>query len=201
MPFQNVSDLPPRIKSQFGAEGQRAFLGAFNSAFDGTCKDDPNREGCAFGVATAAAKKAEKSIHGPGDDKRRKKFAADVRVFKADHERQIMFGVVLEPEFEDTQGDVITAEDVELAAHRFAAAYALGKAQLGLDHEVLMDRDDAVLVETYIAPVEFESGGMTIRKGAWVIGVHIPDVALWKSVQEAERTGFSIGGSGVREAA
>ena len=58
MPYSKISELPPAVKKAYDKKGQEAFLAAFNSAFNGTCKDDKNREGCAFAIAHSAAQKA-----------------------------------------------------------------------------------------------------------------------------------------------
>jgi cation transport regulator ChaB len=58
MPYSKISELPPAVKKAYTKKGQEAFLAAFNSAFDGTCKDDKEREACAFAIAHSAAQKA-----------------------------------------------------------------------------------------------------------------------------------------------
>ena len=59
MPFASNADLPDRVRSRFGEHEQTIYRKAFNSAFDGTCKDggrQGDREGCSFAVAAAAVK-------------------------------------------------------------------------------------------------------------------------------------------------
>lgn len=60
MPYKSISDLPPTT-SKLSAKQKRAFLHAFNSAWDGTCKDSKDKEACAARVAWSAAGKAAKS--------------------------------------------------------------------------------------------------------------------------------------------
>ena len=65
MPYSSTEDLPESVRSALPDGGQRIFLAAFNTAFEGTCKNDPDLEECANRVAWAAVKeKYEKS----GDD-------------------------------------------------------------------------------------------------------------------------------------
>ncbi len=54
------------------------------------------------------------------------------------------------------------------------------------------------MVESFLAPVEFEEGGQTIRKGSWVLAVKVFDDELWESVKSGERTAFSIAGTAER---
>jgi len=56
MPYSSVEDLPESIRSALPDGGQRIFLAAFNAAFEGTCKNDPDLEECANRVAWAAVK-------------------------------------------------------------------------------------------------------------------------------------------------
>jgi cation transport regulator ChaB len=184
-----MSELPESVREKFGASAQRAFLAAFNSAYDGTCAErGDERDSCAFAVATAAAKNVKK---------------ADVaqfgKVVKADDEKQILFMPVLVPDVEDTQGDIPPADEIEMAAHGFAKEYVMGQAELGLDHSgVILNRDQASIVETWIEKADVEYGDETIPKGTWMLGIHIPDAEVWKSAKSGERTGASIEGTGFR---
>lgn len=62
MPFASNVDLPDRVKSRFSEHEQTVYRKAFNSAFDGVCKDggrQGDREGCSFAVAATAVKQAK----------------------------------------------------------------------------------------------------------------------------------------------
>lgn len=54
MPYKSVKDLPQAQTDQYNAHQKKAFLKAFNSAYEQYGGD----EGRAFAVAHAAAKKA-----------------------------------------------------------------------------------------------------------------------------------------------
>jgi len=61
----------------------------------------------------------------------------------------------------------------------------------------LMHEDPAPkvkIVESYLAPVDFELGGFEIKEGYWIMTVHVIDAELWKRVQDGEFNGFSIEG-------
>ena len=111
---------------------------------------------------------------------------------KADNEQQLVTGIVLEPETVDAQGDIISAEVIEKAAHSFLAkSRIIGKQHKG---KALAD-----VVESYIAPEETKIGEQVVNKGTWIMSVKVHDDNLWEEVKRGEITGFSIGAMGVRE--
>lgn len=55
MPYDSISDLPEDQVDQYSKHGRKAFLEAFNSAFD-TYDGDESK---AFAVAHSAARKAD----------------------------------------------------------------------------------------------------------------------------------------------
>ena len=114
------------------------------------------------------------------------------RILKTDDERYVL-GVVLEPETVDAQNDIYSVEEVRQAAHNFMAQFQ----NMGLMHRSLVN-DGVQLVESYLAPVDFELDGVQIKRGTWLMGVKIVDDALWQAVKSGKLTGFSIGGSAVR---
>ncbi|MBN1629685.1 MAG: hypothetical protein JW990_07975 [Thermoleophilia bacterium] len=118
-----------------------------------------------------------------------------VPIAKADTPQRVSYGVVLEPDTEDLQGDVMSAEDIEKAAYNW-----MERSQTaGRMHSETVD--GAKVVESYIAPadipVETPDGPETIRKGSWVMGVRWPE-NIWKRIVAGEYTGYSVGGTGVR---
>lgn len=123
--------------------------------------------------------------------------AADVAFLKADAPKRIVWGIVLEPEVEDAHGDIVSAADVELAAHRFLYQ----RRPIALQH--IFDAPDVVRpVESYIAPADFTvetaRGPELVRKGSWVLAVHIPDPELWTLVEREGFTGWSLAGWGTK---
>jgi DNA adenine methylase len=115
------------------------------------------------------------------------------KIAKVDEEKRLVYGVVLVPDEEDLQGDVISAEESRKAAH----GYLLKRRVLGEMHVRAPEGVD--LVESYIAPLDFELGGMPVSTGSWVICVHVPNDAVWGKVKDRTYTGFSIGWDGRRE--
>lgn len=128
-----------------------------------------------------------------GDGKKRKR--RKVSILKADEERRIVYGVVLEPDRMegDTQGDVVSKEDIELAAHR----YLYRREPIG-DQHGQMAPPTVRPVESYIAPCDFELNGEPVLKGSWVLVAHVPDERLWEQVKKGEKAAWSVAGTGRR---
>lgn len=120
-----------------------------------------------------------------------------VSVIKADDERQIVTGIVLQPKIADSQGDIVSKEDIELAAHRFL----YDKTPIGIQHEQLAPASVRP-VESFLAPVDYHvetpRGRELVAKGSWVVSAHIPDRTLWQQVKDEGFTGWSIAGRGRR---
>ncbi len=118
-----------------------------------------------------------------------------VPIEKAAAARRITYGVVLEPDTEDLQGDVMEAEDIELSAHSWMEESQAG----GQMHAEIVK--GACVVESFLAPADFEVetdlGTETVRKGSWVLAMRWPE-DIWKRIEDGELTGYSVGGQGVR---
>ena len=114
-------------------------------------------------------------------------------ILKADEDKRIVYGIVLEPHTVDLQGDVLGVDTIEEAAHKYLTA----SRTVGDSHS---HKADAEVVESYLAPADYELGGQSISKGTWIMGVRILDDAMWQLVKDGEYTGFSIGGTGTRHA-
>lgn len=119
------------------------------------------------------------------------------QVLKADDERQVIYGIVLEPDVEDSQGDVVAAEDIELAAWRFLYT----RAPIGLQHAV--EAPESVRpVESFLVPSDFvvdtPRGPELVRRGSWILAVHIPDPELWALAKNGGFGGWSVAGMGRR---
>ncbi len=121
----------------------------------------------------------------------------EIPILKVDAERRIVYGVVLEPDVVDGQKEWESAGAIERAAHKFLKDYNK-ETELGVRHKAFGDVG-AELIECYVAPQDLDFDGIltgedVIRKGSWVMGVHITDDELWQDVKEGGITGFSIGG-------
>lgn len=112
----------------------------------------------------------------------------DITVFKKDRKKQIVYGIVFEPDLVDAQNEFINKGDIEEAAHM----YMLTERMIGLSHK--KDISDRVsLVESYLAPVDFEFNGVSIKEGTWIVALKIWDGDLWDETEKSI-VGLSAGG-------
>jgi hypothetical protein len=124
-----------------------------------------------------------------------------VEIAKLDEEKQVALGIALKASGgtngvrADSQKDVITAEEVEKAAYGFM----LNSRVFDLHHKRLLPESKAAVVESYLAPVDFEMGGTEVKKGDWVAAVKFFDKDLWQDVKEGKIAAFSIKGVGMRK--
>ncbi len=112
-------------------------------------------------------------------------------------DKQLAYGLILRPNVADSQGDTYDDEEVEKAAHWYAAN-SLGKADWL--HEAELPRGEAVLVESFVAPTSFDWNGFEVRKGDWLGAMWIRDKEKWEAVKKGEIQAFSIKGQGRRMA-
>jgi hypothetical protein len=131
----------------------------------------------------------------PPEAKTEKMEASEMRAFipilKINTEEQTITGVVLQPEIVDAQGDIMSADVIRDAAHRFLADHNR-TTKLGLMHKDFKKRFE--LFESYLAPVDLVIGTHHVKAGAWVIVIHVLAKAIWDKVKAGKLTGFSIGG-------
>jgi hypothetical protein len=109
-------------------------------------------------------------------------------------EERYVFGVVLEPDVVDSQGDTYSADEVRKAAHRWMENYG----QLGKQHVEIVTGKIKIL-ESFVAPIDFSVGEQVIKAGTWLLATRIVDDELWTAVKAGSFTGYSIGGTAVRK--
>ena len=102
---------------------------------------------------------------------------------KVDEEQRLVYGTVLVPDVADTQGDIVSKEDIVTSAHNFMLEYQ----QMGEVHKSINEM--CKIVESYIEPIT----------GIWKIAVKVFDDAVWDKVKSGEYAAFSVGGQGRRE--
>lgn len=126
---------------------------------------------------------------------------------KADEE-QTVFGLVLEPNDgedgaplnPDSQGEIYGRDVIRTAAHQWMLNHRLFDVQ----HEVYLGEQQAKVVESYLAPVDFDlpmPDGSTRRvyQGTWLVVVKVFDPKLWAAIKDGSITGFSMNGFVSRE--
>lgn len=127
-------------------------------------------------------------------------------VAKADRWKQLVYGVVLEPNSMDSQNDFMLPKHVEASAHGYLKRAIRGTSNVHkLAHRAKVavrgSKPSMIPVESFIAPVDFSYDGVEmIKKGSWVLVVHVEDPALWQDFLDGKYQAFSVGGTGVRHA-
>lgn len=115
-------------------------------------------------------------------------------ICKVDEAKKQIGAYALVPHIPDIQGDRISPEEVEKAAHNFLKNLALGKQKgtgTGLEHNTF----DGVGY-----PIEsfFDRHGREGVKGGWFVLTQVTNDDVWKDVASGKIVGYSIGGSGKR---
>lgn len=132
-----------------------------------------------------------------------------VPIAKADSEKRIVYGIVLDPYMIDAQDDYVSPKAIEETAHDW-----LSKSRIiGFDHTA---KADAFPVESSIIPYpskeDYEKamegkphrayrmpfGEDVVHSGSWVLGTKLGD-SEWDKVKEGKLNAYSIGGYGKRE--
>jgi hypothetical protein len=131
-----------------------------------------------------------------------------VPIMKTSDAQRVVKGPVLRPDIEDRQGSVISAMDIEEAAHRFMLKYVEGNATTGFMHRDFdRARSRFPVVESYVTTIEETiprdnraalpddkgNGDIVIPKGSWMLAVKVLDEDVWAAVQNGVIKGFSIG--------
>ena len=112
-----------------------------------------------------------------------------VNFSKFDDEKQLAYGEVYIPMVPDSQGDFMTAAEIEKMAHGFMMDGLLR----GVDTEHDLEDNGSVVVESFIA----RKGDPDFIEGSWVAVVKVTD-ELWPLVKSGELGGFSMYGKGER---
>lgn len=125
------------------------------------------------------------------------------QIAKTDPDRQLVFGwasVSTRPDgvvVLDKQGDMVAPEVLEDAAYDFVLHSREGD-------EMHTEMVKARLVESFVTtPDKLAKMGVPdgVLPVGWWVGFHVDDAAVFAKVKRGEYPMFSIGGSGVREAA
>ncbi|MCY7621046.1 XkdF-like putative serine protease domain-containing protein [Bacillus altitudinis] len=116
-------------------------------------------------------------------------FQKEIKVIaKADDAQRLVYGIVYEPNVADAHGDYMTPEEIEKAAHGFL------KDAREIDKQHDFQGGVGEVVESYIAPSDFEMGDEMIKKGSWVLVTKASD-EIWEQIQKGEITGYSMAGT------
>lgn len=132
-----------------------------------------------------------------------------VPIVKADPEKRIVYGIVLDPYQIDAQDDYVSPKAIEETAHDWLAKSRI----IGFDHR---EKATAYPVESSIIPYPSDEdyqkamrgedhrayrmplGNDVAHSGSWVLGTKLGD-AEWDLVKRGELNAYSIGGYGARK--
>ncbi|MCA1213849.1 XkdF-like putative serine protease domain-containing protein [Bacillus amyloliquefaciens] len=116
-------------------------------------------------------------------------FQKEVKVLaKEADEQKLVYGIVYEPDTVDAHGDFMTAAEIEKAAHGFL------KDAREIDKQHDFQGGVGEVVESYVAPADFEINGETIKKGSWVLVTKASE-EVWEQIKKGEITGYSMAGT------
>lgn len=115
-----------------------------------------------------------------------------VAIQKTDPVKQIAYGIVYPPDEADTQGDSMTAEEIEKAAYAFMRKSRTENIDAEHDFE---KRAGCWVCESWIVKT---GDPMFSEAGAWAIGVKIDNADEWAALTKGDYTGFSLAGEGFR---
>lgn len=118
------------------------------------------------------------------------KIESYVPITKLDDDKQIVYGPVLVPGEVDSQGDIVTKEEIERVAHNFMLKLQKSRGEKGIigkQHTDIEFGKHGYVVESFIDP-----------NGVWMLGTKVEDADTWAEIKKGEITGYSIGGVGAR---
>jgi len=104
-----------------------------------------------------------------------------------DDERKLLYGVVYEPDVEDSHGDAMTKDEIEKTAHEFLEFYR------NIDTEHNMLAGAGTVVESYVTPIEMKIGKNVIKAGSWILVTRATD-EIWDAWKAGDITGYSMFG-------
>lgn len=115
-------------------------------------------------------------------------------IIKASPDGKFVVSPILVPEEVDLEGDVISAAEIEKAAHDFMEFFQ----NVGLMHDNILTAKDAVIVESSILRGDITVNGHKLKKGTWIGAFKIHNEKLRDAIKTGKLTGVSIGGVGTR---
>jgi hypothetical protein len=119
-------------------------------------------------------------------------FEKSVPILKVDEEKRIVTGIVYEPDVLDAHGEFMTADEIEKSAHQFLKDFR----NIDKQHDFVASETE--VVESWITKEDGNLGEQEVKKGTWLLAVHVPDDDTWSEIKKGELTGFSMGGVGER---
>lgn len=100
-----------------------------------------------------------------------------------------VYGPVYSPLQIDTDGESMTKEDVKQLAHEFVARGLADK--IDISHNKIPS--GAVVVESWLSREgDLLAAKNELPEGTWMLGVRVPEGALWEDIKSGKLNGFSF---------
>jgi len=115
------------------------------------------------------------------------------KIYKQVKTKQIVGGVVYEPEVVDTQDDITSAQEIQDAMYAFMEKYAADTSRIKVQHEG--HTYQFPILECFQPEQDITRGGKTVKKGSWWMMVKVTNDAVWKDIVEGRLNAFSMGGT------
>lgn len=119
-------------------------------------------------------------------------FQRQVPILKTDETKRIVTGIVYEPDVLDAHDEFMNEDEIEKAAHLFMKEFR------NVDKQHDFTSGYGEVIESWVAKSEMKLGDQDIKKGTWLMSVHVTDDDTWGGIEKGEITGFSMGGVGER---
>jgi hypothetical protein len=110
-----------------------------------------------------------------------------------DEDQRLFTCCALRPDVVDYHGDIYDSQTVEKAAYDFMEFCRQGNAF----H--IVNTDQIVVVESWVAKSTYPFGNGEVKKGDWMMTLHILNDGLWELVKSGDLKGLSVGCKGVVE--
>ena len=206
MPYKYPDNIPEGIKG-LPAEAQKDWITIYNSAYEGY-KNKPEGEALANATAWAGLRRAgwgqkdgkwvkiSVQKEGPTMEQIGTKKSIEktwtIDFVKVEEERRLVTGIVIEPEVEDTYGDIISEIEIEKAMIRFME----GSPEILVEHKP-DSKPKVAIIENWIVREGRVIGEQFIRAGTWLMTTKILDNKVWEMIKSGELTGYSFRGPGL----
>ena len=138
-------------------------------------------------------KMRRKERPGPGQKTKKEDMEYFFKFYKQVKSKQMVGGIVYEPNAVDTQGDYTDAEEIQKAMYAFMEKYAKNSKRIKIGHKGATHTFP--IMECFQPEHDIQRGGQTVKKGAWWLMLKVTDKGIWAEIEAGKINGFSMGGT------
>lgn len=202
MPYKYPDNVPDAIKG-LPTEAQKTWIAIYNSAHE-QYKDNSDKESISMAVAWAGLRRAgweqkdgkwvkvAKQKENPIMQTKSIQKEWSMDFVKVEEEKRLVTGIVIEPEVEDTYGDVISIDEIEKAMIRFME----GNQQIRIEHDPNYT-PKVVIIENWIEREGRMIGEQFVKIGTWLMTTKVFDDDVWDMIKSGKLNGYSFRGPGI----